>query len=116
MSSYSAQPKNPILLENVKDFAVIDKAIIESLEQALYRLVIEVEGQQYFVLEDKDKILIRRNILSIQELLMPFTVHQMFLFHHSPYDEMIGQEVSEGSNEMLIPLGNYFRQVERVLH
>jgi hypothetical protein len=101
--------KKPVLLTELSRFSAIDKVIIESLEQALYRLVIEVDQQQYYVLEKPQKALTRRSIVAIQELLTPFIVHGMYLSHKSPYDEMIGLEVSDSSNEMFVPVGDYFK-------
>ncbi|MFT7389090.1 MAG: GH43 family beta-xylosidase [Candidatus Endobugula sp.] len=101
--------KQPILLSELSRFPVIDKVILESLEQALYRLVIEVDQQQYYVLEKKGKSLTRRSVVAIQELLTPFVIRGMYLSHQSPYDEMIGHEVNSSSNEMLVPIGDYFK-------
>jgi len=101
--------KKPVLLDELSLFPVIDKVIIESLEQALYRLVVEVDQQQYYVLENPKKALTRRSIVAIQELLTPFVVKGMYLSHQSPYDEMIGHEVSCHSNEMFVPIGDYFK-------
>jgi len=103
--------KQPILLSELSRFPVIDKVILESLEQALYRLVIEVDQQQYYVLEKKGKSLTRRSVVAIQELLTPFVIRGMYLSHQSPYDEMIGHEVNSSSNEMLVPIGDYFKNV-----
>ena len=108
MSQHYLAPKQPILLEQLSQLTVIDKVIVESLEQALYRLVIEIQGQQYYVMETAAKSLTRRSIVDIQSVLSNFTIAEMFLRHQSPYDEMIGHEVSGGHNELLVPLGNYF--------
>ena len=101
--------KKPVLLDELSRFPVIDKVIIESLEQALYRLVVEVDQQQYYVLEKANKALTRRSIVAIQALLTPFVIHGMYLSHQSPYDEMIGHEVNDNSNEMFVPIGDYFK-------
>jgi hypothetical protein len=108
--------KKPILLGNLGQLNAIDKAIIESLDQALYRLVIEVGEQQYYVLETPSKSLTRHSIIAIQELLAPFNVGAMYLQHQSPYDEMIGQEERQGSNTLLVPVGNYFESRDHAVH
>jgi hypothetical protein len=108
MDNTNHSSKQPILLSELSRFPVIDKAILESLDQALYRLVIEVDQQQYYVLEKKGKLLTRRSVVAIQEMLTPFTIANMYLSHQSPYDEMIGHEVNSNSNEMLVQIGNYF--------
>lgn len=106
--------KKPIFLAELVRFTIIDKVIIESLEQALYRLLIQVDGQQYYVLEKKGKSLTRRSIVELQELLIPFPIRAMYLSHKSPYDEMIGQEVNQHGNEMLVTIGDYFKNTRDV--
>ena len=108
--------KKPLLFSSMDRSQVIDKVIIESLEQALYRLVVEINQQQYYILETPEKSLIRRSLLEIQQLLVPFHVKQMYLSHTSPYDEMIGHEISGNSNELLVPIGNYFEGMESTVH
>lgn len=108
--------KQSVILESLAVFPIIDKAIIESLEQTLYRLVIEVNQQQYYVLEREGLSLTRRSIVAIQELLIPFNVHAMYLQHQSPYDEMIGQDINGNSNALLVRLGHYFNTQGEVLH
>jgi hypothetical protein len=101
--------KKPVLLIELSRFPVIDKVIVESLEQALFRVVIEVDQQQYYVLEAPNKPLVRRSIVAIQELLTPFPVNSMYLSHQSAFDEMIGLEVNDHSNEVFVPIGDYFK-------
>jgi hypothetical protein len=109
--------KKPILLTDLSRFAAIDKVIIESLEQALYRLVLEVDQQQYYVLEAPNKLLTRRSIVAIQELLTPFPVRGMYLSHQSAYDEMIGQDTNTDGNQLFVPLGDYFKNTrEATIH
>ncbi|MGS2718788.1 DUF6482 family protein [Eionea flava] len=106
--------KKPILLADLSRFPIIDKVILESLEQALYRVVIEVDVQQYYVLEAPKKSLVRRSVVAIQKILKPYTIINMYLSHKSPYDEMIGQELNSNSNELLVPIGDYFNDVDVV--
>jgi hypothetical protein len=107
----------PLLFKELLKFNRIDKVIIESLEQALYRVEIEVQGQTYYVLESPGKILSRRSILHIQEILMQFNIGKIFLRHVSPYDEMIGLEENAQSNQLLIPIGNFFENLpENSIH
>lgn len=100
--------KKPILLEELHQFSSLDQVIIESLEQALYRLEVVVDNTVYFVNEAPGKSLTRRNIVDLQSLLTPFIVGKMYLRQLSPYDEMIGHPVNQYSNELLVPLGNVF--------
>ncbi|MGH1486616.1 MAG: DUF6482 family protein [Cellvibrionaceae bacterium] len=106
--------KQPVLLSDLSQFNILDKVIIESLEQALYRVEIEVEGNVYYVIEARGKSLTRRSILEIQALLTPYTIGKMFLRQTSAYDEMIGLESTDDSNELLVPLGNYFEHIPDV--
>jgi len=108
--------KKPMLLSDLGKFEYIEKVIIESLEQALYSLVVEVDQQQYYVLESEDKALTRRSIVAMQEVLSRFIVKSMYLQHKSPYDEMIGQEINVNSNALLVPIGQYFEQAEGTVH
>jgi hypothetical protein len=101
-------PKQPILLADLSQFDYLDKVVIESLEQALYRVEVEAGGNSYYVIESPGKSLTRRSILEIQALLTPFTIRGMFLRQTSAYDEMVGLDDFQGDNELLVPLGNYF--------
>ncbi len=105
--------KRPLLLRDLDHSTVIDNVIIESLAQALYRVVIEIDGEQYYILEKPSKALARHSVVAIQENFTPFMVRQMYLQHNSPYDEMIGLEVNSGGNTLLVPIGNYFDNVEK---
>ena len=100
--------KKPLKLCDLYPHTIIDKAIIESIEQALFYLELEINKQRFYVLDADNKILSRRSIIDMQALLKPYHVMAMYLRHRSPYDEMIGQEPSGHSNEMLLPLGDYF--------
>ena len=106
-------PKKALLLADIPKHSYIDKVIVESIEQALFRLEVEIQGQRYYVLESPGKSLSRRNIIEIQAVLTPFHVGSTHLYHRSPYDEMIGHEVNVDSNEMLVPLGDYFADEAR---
>ena len=108
--------KKPLLLSELEQYNVIDKVIIESLEQALYRLVVEMAGQQYYVVEPSGRSLTRRSIVDIQAVLIPFHVKAMYLYHQSPYDEMIGHDVNKNSNALFVPIGQYFTSDDKVLH
>lgn len=109
--------KKPLPLTELHQFDCLDKVIIESVEQTLYRLLVEAEGICYYVIESPGKSLTRRSILEIQELLSPYIIKGLFLSHSSPYDEMIGMDVNHDSNELLVPIGNYYNSLpEGTLH
>ncbi len=100
--------KRAMLLEHLSQFDYLEKVIIESLEQSLYRLDVVIGGHTYYVNESPGKSLTRRSIADIQSLLTPYIIHKMYLRQVSPYDEMMGQDISPSSNELLVPLGNFF--------
>ena len=102
------RPKYPILLSDLSSFDIIDKAIIESIDQSLFRLELEVKGKTFYVIDAPGRPLTRRSILEFQALLTAFNIKEFFLSHNSPYDEMIGQSVNEHGNTLLVRLGNYF--------
>ncbi|MFT6390308.1 MAG: hypothetical protein ACJAUP_003710 [Cellvibrionaceae bacterium] len=112
MSDLQHLPRRVILLSDLSKFDYLEKAIVESLEQALYRLEVVLGGHVYHVNEKPGKTLTRRSIVEIQSLLTPYKIHQMYLRHLSSYDEMIGHDINTGSNELLVPLGNFFAEVE----
>jgi len=105
-------PKKPLLLSDIDHSTVINKVIVESLEQALYRVVIQIDDTQYYILEKPGKSLTRHSVVAVQECFKPFVVRQMYLQHSSPYDEMIGLAVNPTGNTLLVPIGNYFENVE----
>jgi hypothetical protein len=117
MDSYLGVVKKPLLLSDIGQFASIDKIIIDSLEQALYRVEVIVGDDVFYLLEKPGKNLTRRSVVAIQKLFIGCPVKEMFLRHSSPYDEMIGLGEGERNNELLVPVGNYFAQAsERTLH
>ena len=117
MDIHSGVVKKPLLLSDLGQFESITKIIIDSLEQALYRVEVIVGADVYYLLEKPSKNLTRRSIVEIQKLFMPYKVKEMFLRHSSPYDEMIGMSEGERNNELLVPVGNYFAQeAPKVVH
>ncbi len=110
MPGYLSLLKKPLPLSDAIQYPSIDKVVIDSIEQALFSVEIEIAGDAYYITEKSGHRLTRRSILAIQKLFIPVSVKSMFLRHNSPYDEMIGQSESASSNELLVPLGNYFSE------
>lgn len=107
----------PITLAELNTYEQLDRVVVESLEQALYRVTIEVAGQRYYLTEDTGKSLTRRNKLEILVLLKSIQVDELYLKHVSPYDEMIGLSEDGSENELLVPLGNlYSHQSDETYH
>ncbi len=100
--------KKPLLLSELSRFAKIDRIIIDSLEQALYRVEVIIGEDVFYLLEKPGKNLTRRSIIEIQRVFIGCHVKEMLLRHTSPYDEMIGLKEDLGDNELLVPVGNYF--------
>lgn len=117
MNSHLGVVKKPLLLSELGQFKYIDKIIIDSLEQALYRVEVIVGEDVFYLLEEPSKNLTRRSIVEIQRLFVAFTVKEMLLRHISPYDEMIGLSEGESNNELLVPVGNYFaNESQKIVH
>lgn len=108
MKFSSGSPIQPMLLKSLNNYERLDRVIVESLEQALYRVTIEVDGQRYFLTDAPGKSLTRRSKLEILVLFKSIVVDGLYLKHTSPYDEMIGLQEGDYDNELLVPLGNYY--------
>lgn len=85
---------------------MIDVAIIQSLDLALYGVLILLGRQLYSLQDEEGRLLTKRNKVAAQSLLSAYTVKQQYLQHSSVYDEMIGNPVSEQGNTLLVPLGD----------
>lgn len=117
MNNYEGVVKKPLLVSELKQFECIDKVIIDSLEQALYRVEVIVDGDFFYLLEKPGKNLTRRSIIDIQKLFISCYVKEIFLRHTSAYDEMIGLSEEGSDNELLVPVGNYFaHESQAVIH
>ena len=104
----SGSPIKPMSAQSLNNYKRLDRVIVESLEQALYRVTIEVDGQCYYLTDASGKSLTRRNKLEILVLFKSIVVDELYLKHSSPYDEMIGLQESDSNNELLVPIGNYY--------
>lgn len=94
-----------VTIKQLGKYQKLEKAIIESLDPALYRLLVLVEGEEVLVTEKNGTSLVKRNQNDLRELLAPFAIASLVLRHQSAYDEMIGQPVRSESNRLEIPLG-----------
>lgn len=83
----------------------VDRIIINSLEQALYQVMVVVDGEEHVVWVNDQKTLIHRNLTKLREQIEHIKVDDIVLRHESPYDEMIGQPVRAGSNRLEVKLG-----------
>ena len=100
---------NFITIKELEKVELIDSVIIESLDQSIYRAEVNIQGETYYLKGHDNQPLARRNILSIQELLSECSVNRYWLKQSSAYDEMVGQAPCQNSNELLLPLGDNFK-------
>lgn len=108
MKSLLGLPIKPMYLKELNTCYRLDRVIVESLEQALYRVTMELNGQRYFLVDDTGKNLTKRSKLEILVLFKSIAIDELYLKHDSPYDEMIGLQEGDHDNELLVPLGNYY--------
>ena len=78
--------------------------VIDSLELALYQVLVDIGGREALLTEDNGKILRRHSLNAAREALQGLPVSRLTLRHRSAYDEMIGQPAREESNAMEVPL------------
>lgn len=108
MASISGSPLKPLSLQELKGYQHFDKVIVESLEQALYRVTMEVNEQRYFLVDQTGRSVSKRSKLEILELFKSIAIDKLYLKHTSPYDEMIGLQEGDHNNELLVPLGSFY--------
>lgn len=82
----------------------VERVIFCSLEQALFQVYVQIDGQEHVVWDSEKRCLRSRNLIELRERLAPLGVADVFLRHESPYDEMIGLPESPTSNRMEVPL------------
>ncbi|MCL2917295.1 DUF6482 family protein [Shewanella litorisediminis] len=93
-----------IRYSSLKALPYIDKACIHSLDMSLYQLSVEIDGDEFYVTDDDDRMLRSLNLCQMQALLENLPVRATVLRQESAYDEMVGQAVRHGDNAMEIPL------------
>ena len=116
MKFFSGKSIKPFFLKELSTCERLDRVIVESIEQALYRVTIEMDGQRYYLVDNNGKNVTKRSKLDILLLFKSITIDELYLKHTSPYDEMIGLQEGDHDNELLVPLGNYFAQTTDEIH
>ncbi len=86
----------------------IEKVIIHSLDQALYCIAIEHDGEQRHLVDDDGSLFKRHNLMLIRELLEPLHIGELVLRQQSAYDEMVGQPLRQGDNTLEVRLAKTF--------
>jgi hypothetical protein len=78
--------------------------IIQSLDQALYQVLVVRQGMECLLLENGGKPFRRHSLNAVRECLRSMPITSLVLRQQSAYDEMIGQPPREGSNALEVPL------------
>lgn len=79
-----------ITLAQLYHLGSVDKVIIHSIDMSLYQLSVELDGKEFYVTDNKGKLLRAFNTLQLQKQVRSIEVKKMLLRHTSAYDEMIG--------------------------
>ncbi|KID55590.1 hypothetical protein N473_17290 [Pseudoalteromonas luteoviolacea CPMOR-1] len=95
-----------ITLAALGDKATIDKFVVNSLDQALYQLTVCLGDTEYVVVDERGETLRAHNPLALQKRVQHLPYQKMTLRQQSAYDEMIGQPLREGSNQLEVPFGD----------
>ncbi|MDK2597680.1 DUF6482 family protein [Pseudoalteromonas obscura] len=95
-----------ITLAALVDKPIIEKFIINSLDQALYQLSVCLGDSEYIVVDAQGKGIKAHNPLALQKLVQHLPYQKMMLRQQSAYDEMIGQPVRQSSNLLEVPFGD----------
>ena len=78
--------------------------IVHSLDQSLYQVTLDFDGQERLLTEDCGKTFRRRNLQQVREVLQVLPVASLALRQHSAYDEMIGHPIRDAANVLEVPL------------
>jgi len=87
-------------------FFVVEKLIYHSVDLSLYIVSAIVEGDEYYLTDDKGAFLKAHTLLELQKVLRDVSAQKTVLLHTSPYDEMIGGPVKTHSNALEVPLAD----------
>ena len=78
--------------------------IISSLDQALYQVLIVINGVETLLLENNGRPFRRHSLNEVREALQNMPIASLVLRQQSAYDEMIGQPVRRQDNTLEVPL------------
>ena len=79
-------------------------AVVHSLDGSLYQVTVRTWCGEHLLVEDDGRPFRRHSLNAVREALRDMPVTSMVLRQRSAYDEMIGQPMRTGSNEMEIPV------------
>lgn len=80
------------------------RAVIHSLDQALYQVTLVIEGEERLLAENSGRPFRRHSLQAVREALRLLPLSSLCLRQLSAYDEMVGQPVRESSNALEVPL------------
>lgn len=92
---------------SLAEFAALDHplpVIIWSLEQALYQVTVDMNGEEKLLTENDGSTFRRNGLSAVRRDIAHLPLASLVLRHQSAYDEMVGQPAREGSNRMDLPL------------
>ena len=91
-------------LSKLEQFFSIEKVIIHSLDLSLYQASAVVDNEQYYITDNKNRLIRATSVIAMQKILSNVKTGNMVLQQNSAYDEMIGLPASSGSNSMEVPI------------
>lgn len=103
-------------LDKLASFEPLQKVVIQSLDLALYRLLLEHDGETYLILDKQSKVLQSRSLLAMKEILQHYAIEKLVLRHESAYDEMIGHPNKQSSNALEVSLGRELYPAPKTIH
>jgi hypothetical protein len=78
--------------------------VIHSLDQALYQVMVRIDGQEFLLTENDGRAFRRNSLNAVREALQVLPVATLTLRQCSAYDEMIGQPSRTCDNALEVPL------------
>lgn len=79
-------------------------AVVQSLEQALYQVLVIADGKERLLTENNGNTFRRNSLSAVREALQLLPLSALTLRQYSAYDEMIGQPVRQQDNTLEVPL------------
>ncbi len=95
-----------VRLSKLEKFFFIEKVIYHSLDLSLYQVSVLIDGENYYVTDDKDRFLRASNLVELQKTMSSVKSKESVLRQSSAYDEMIGLSGDHGSNTMEVPISD----------
>lgn len=100
-----------VTIEEWRESGTSLAVIVDSIEGAIYRVSVLIDGLEHRLLDVDGKTFQRKSVTHVREALQGVAVENMTLRHSSAYDEMIGQGCRERPNTMQVPLAKEPGQV-----